>query len=111
MKGRFFEGLAHPDVQNINPTYTFIPSDLIKNGLLDETKYVQSHWAAINCAANWEKGIGSHLFPNLEKPLAKENIPQNFLKNLEKYLPKSLGKAAPVKTPGKPNQLTMDSPS
>ncbi len=98
--GTFFEGAAHPDLQEVHPLYTFIPKTLLRNGQLDEKKYVQSHWAAINCAANSQKAIGSHLFPDLSKPLDKKNIDKDFLEKLKTYLPKSLGPETPLRKPG-----------
>ena len=99
-KGTFFQGSAHPDLQEVHPLYTFIPKTLLTNGHLDEKKYVQSHWAAINCAANSQKAIGSHLFPDLSKPIEEKNIPKEFLEKLKTYLPKSLGPETHLRKPG-----------
>jgi hypothetical protein len=104
----FFLAVAHPDLQALRPLYTCLPKTLIKNGELDEENYINSRWASINCAANCQSpntfmAIGSHLLPDLKKPLQKKEIPKEFLKSLEAYSAKSLGKSSPTRSPGLQN--------
>lgn len=64
--GSFFEG-------QIPDTICFVPDSLVKEGLLDEGLYVVQGWAALNIKAQ-PFGIGSHMFPNLMKPIEDEAL-------------------------------------
>ena len=63
-EGGFYEG-------TFKGTLCFVPHSLIRNGQLDEGRYVAQGWASLNIKAQQPRGgIGSHLFPNLSKPVS-----------------------------------------
>lgn len=98
--GNFFEVDAHPQLQINRPLFAFVPNSLIEKGGVNEKKYVESKWAAINCAANLQSSLGSHVFPDLLKPVDISKIPKSFLEGLNLYAHKSLGKNSPIRKPG-----------
>jgi len=61
-KGCFYEG-------EFDGTVCFVPLELIQDGQLNRGRYVSRGWASLNIKAQEpEGGVGSHLFPDLEKP-------------------------------------------
>ena len=64
IKGAFFEG-------TLADTICFVPFTLVQEGRLNEGQYVLQGWASLNIKAQQPRnGIGSHLFPNLNKPFS-----------------------------------------
>ena len=61
-EGCFFEG-------EIPGSVCFVPLSVIREGKLDEARYVEEGWASLNIKAQSPRaGIGSHLFPDLAQP-------------------------------------------
>jgi hypothetical protein len=66
--GQFYEG-------DVPGTVCFVPNNLIRGNKLDEGPYVLEGWASLNIKAQPEDmGIGSHLFPDLQKPYANQSV-------------------------------------
>jgi hypothetical protein len=95
ISGRMFWSSGASDPAGL-ATPVFVPQELLKpipgnpNLLvLDERKYLEL-WAHLNTGAN-PTGIGSHTFPDLNKPLKEtdKNNPavRKFLDNLKPRLP------------------------
>lgn len=112
---------AQKDVQQTRPLYAFVPNDIIKEGKLDIVAYSSKRWDSINCGANQE-AIGSHLFPNLSKPIKQSEVISNpdinsFLKRLKKLTQKSFGQPSGFRKPGwttiqkKTNELNLTEPT
>jgi hypothetical protein len=97
-----YHAKVEPNLQVLRPLFAYVPPHLIQNGELETEQYVNERWAAINCAAN-QFGIGSHVFPDLDK-LASKIEAAEFEKSLKAHIHKSKGKASPTKKPGKTDQ-------
>jgi hypothetical protein len=83
--GTVFLASGHPDFTKLRPTFCFVPDEFFNSGEFDRSAYMASRWPSINCSAN-ENAIGSHIFPDPEKPVdPKENslVFRNFLSRLE----------------------------
>jgi len=64
--GVYFEG-------EIPGTICFVPTKLLVNNVLNEGMYLNEGWATLNIKAQWpQRGIGSHLFPDISKPFYDE---------------------------------------
>lgn len=62
VEGNFYEG-------EFSGTICFVSLAVIQGGCLNEGHYVLQGWASLNMKAQQPRGgIGSHLFPNLDKP-------------------------------------------
>ncbi len=62
VEGYFYEG-------EFSGTICFVPVSVIQAGRLKEGQYVGQGWASLNIKAQQPRGgIGSHLFPDLDKP-------------------------------------------
>jgi hypothetical protein len=80
-EGYFFEG-------EIPGSLCFVPLTAIKDGKLDEGRYVQQEWASLNIKAQSPRsGIGSHLFPNMEKPCSDTDACGRLKTRLEALRP------------------------
>jgi hypothetical protein len=76
--GRFFKG-------EISGTVCFVPDSCVIRGRLNAGRYIVQGWASFNRKAN-PSGFGSHLFPDLGKPLASVAVipaPEWLLDRLE----------------------------
>ena len=61
-EGYFYEG-------EFSGTICFVPASAIQAGRLNEALYVAQGWASLNIKAQKPRGgVGSHLFPDLDKP-------------------------------------------
>jgi hypothetical protein len=64
MPGRFYGG-------EIPDTICFVPLALVEKAQLNRAMYVAGEWASLNIKAQpINRRLGSHLFPDLKKPVA-----------------------------------------
>lgn len=83
--GRVHHAVQHPDLAKTRPAYAFVPEEFFGAGRLARGRYLVSLWPSINCSAN-PYGIGSHVLPDLGKPVAlKSRCPvlREFLSRME----------------------------
>lgn len=103
-KGRIYHAYAQKDIQEVRPLYAFVPNNLIKNGKLDIDEYSSKRWDSINCGANQE-AIGSHLFPDISKPVNQIELQKDeniiaFFSRLKTLSQKNYGKPNAFRKPG-----------
>jgi hypothetical protein len=62
----------HQEMPGLAPdTICFVPLALVEKAQLDRAKYVAGEWASLNIKAQpLNRRLGSHLFPDLRKPVA-----------------------------------------
>ena len=88
--GSFFEG-------TFAGTICFVPRRLIRNGALDDAQYVVEGWASLNIKAQTPRnGIGSHLFPNLDKPCTDVVRCERLKARIEQLRPESRSRLAGI---------------
>lgn len=81
-KGRFFwQDSFKPDEEK---GICFVPESLIEGEELNRAAYLEIGWARTNCGSQ-PQGQGSHMFPDMKKPVLEEtseqkNRIQEFLK-------------------------------
>lgn len=82
--GRIFYSEGHPDFHQILPVYCFLPEDV------NPVSYLSSRWPSINASAN-PNAIGSHVFPDLNRPARNTACPtlRLFLQNLPRFIAKA----------------------
>ena len=80
-EGNFFEG-------EIPGSVCFVPLTVIKDGKLDEGRYVQQGWASLNIKAQSPRsGVGSHLFPDMQMPCSDADACSRLKIQLEALRP------------------------
>ena len=107
IKGTLYHAKAHPDLQKTRPTFAFVPDYTMENGIFNLSIYSGKRWQTINAGAN-ENAIGSHIFPDLEKPISlKEESSEisQFLKKLDIYAHKHRGPTTGPRRPGRDPEL------
>jgi hypothetical protein len=105
VKGKIYLAQAEDNLSQSKPMFAFVPTYLFKNQEFQAKEYSLRGWDSINCGAN-KHAIGSHLFPDLSKPIAKSfshKTPevQEFVSNLQKLMHKHISKLKEFKKPGK----------
>ena len=82
--GRFYEG-------EFPGTICFVPLALVASGQLDQPKYVLEGWASLNIKAQpLHRRLGSHLFPDLKKPVADPGRCAETKHELERLRPRAV---------------------
>ncbi|HYG35913.1 MAG TPA: hypothetical protein VEC99_14070 [Clostridia bacterium] len=83
VEGNFYQGEV-PD------TICFVPFSLIISGKLDEANYVLLGWASLNLKAQpLERRLGSHLFPDLKKPIVDLSRCEAIREEIERLRPQT----------------------
>ena len=83
--GRVHHAAGNKHLQKTRPTYCFVPEEFFHENGLAKRRYLASRWPSINCTAN-PFGIGSHIIPNLDKPVSircRCPVLAKFLQRLE----------------------------
>jgi hypothetical protein len=82
--GGFYEG-------EFPGTICFVPAALISAGQLDQPRYVLDGWASLNIKAQpLDRRLGSHLFPDLTKPVADPQRCAETKHELERLRPRAV---------------------
>lgn len=64
VEGTFYAG-------EVPGTVCFVPASMVSEGQLDRARYVADGWTSLNIRAQpSEPRLGSHLFPDLKKPVS-----------------------------------------
>jgi hypothetical protein len=109
IKGRIFQAQSEPNLARTKPMFVFVPSYLFKDNQFQIKEYSLRGWDSINCGAN-KNAVGSHLFPDLSKPITKKFAMENkslehelndFTSNLSKLMHKHISRIKEFKRPGK----------
>jgi hypothetical protein len=108
IKGQIFQAKAEKNISATRPMFAFVPEYLIENGKLNSKEYSLRGWDSINCGAN-KHAIGSHVFPDLTKPITE--VPElkkpdfnDFLNSLKRLIQKQKSRLEDFKRPGKPKK-------
>jgi hypothetical protein len=84
VEGAFFSG-------DVPGTVCFVPTSMLSAGQLDRATYVAEGWASLNIHAQPpELRLGSHLFPDLKKPVT-QSAAQETKTRLQRLRPQAVG--------------------
>jgi hypothetical protein len=83
-EGYFYEG-------EFSGTICFVPVSAIQAGRLNEALYVAQGWASLNIKAQKPRGgVGSHLFPDLDKPCTDTARCEHIKSRIEQLRPQPI---------------------
>jgi hypothetical protein len=105
IKGRIFKAQSEGNLSQTKPMFAFVPSYLFKNQQFQEREYSLRGWDSINCGAN-KNAVGSHVFPDLSKPLNKTMFKENkdvleFVQSLKRLMHRHTSRITEPKKPGR----------